>query len=174
MWLKYVHPTNRRLEFSTFSAMENLPVFVKEIVRLWNVNLRREQLYKQAMSLDNAGSLRRIYSHGYISSLLFKKEIQWVYDGVKCSLVDGDISKRIRKEIVPTVFSKTIDKLSIARIMRDQEQKTIRAYRTLQSKILLSEDDDAIFSDHLEKLIELDSQINKELARSYEYLKTKI
>ncbi|HEV7381727.1 MAG TPA: hypothetical protein VGN64_18150 [Dyadobacter sp.] len=153
--------------------MDNLPTFVNGIVRLWNVNLYREQLYKQAMSMDNAGSLRKVYSHGYISSLLFKKEIQWVYDGIKCSLLDGDISKKDRINRVPAIFAQAADKLSIARIMRDQEQKTIRVYKAIRSGILLSADDDAILSDHLDKLIELDSQINKELAKSYEYLRYK-
>lgn len=125
--------------------------------------------------MDNAGSLRRVYSHGYISSLLFKKEIQWVYDGIKCSLLDGDISLKIRvSAAIPEIFSHASDRLSIARIMRDQEQKTIRVYKNIRSRILLSEDDDAILSDHLEKLMELDSQINKELSKSYEYLRSTV
>lgn len=153
--------------------MDNLHTFVDGIVRLWNANRYREQLYKQAMSLDNAGSLRRVYSHGYISSLLFKKEIQWVYDGIKCSLMDGDISEKVTMPSIPSLFSQTTDKLSIARILHDQEQKTIMIYENIKSGILLSADNDAMLSDHLEKLIEIDFQINKELAKSYEYLRSK-
>jgi hypothetical protein len=150
-------------------AMENLPAFVNGIVQLWNINQYREQLYKEAMSMDNAGSLRRVYSQGYISSLLFKKDIQYVYDGIKCSLQDGDISKKILGRITPGTLAASLDKLSIARLVRDQEQKAIRIYKNFISTILISEDD-TMLSDHLEKLMDIHYQIDRELSKSNEYL----
>ncbi len=148
--------------------MENLPAFVSGIVRLWNLNQYRSDLYQQAMTLENVGSLRRICSHGYISSLLFKKEIQWVYDGLKCSLMDGDISKNQPLREKPQGISERTDKLSLAGILRRQEQKTIRIYHKLMSAVPLSKDISEILADHLYKLKDIDIQLNKELRDSYE------
>jgi hypothetical protein len=146
--------------------MNNLPNFITDIARIWNQHQYRKDLYMQAMSMENLGSLRRVCSHGYISSLLFQKEIQWIYDQVKCSLQDGEISRKLNDVAVP-IFG-NIDKLSIARILREQEQKTIRIYKRLVSGIVLSKDENDIFSDHLQKLQDIDFQLNKELINSYE------
>ncbi|MCE7042452.1 hypothetical protein [Dyadobacter sp. CY312] len=152
--------------------MNNLPTFINDIVRIWNIHQHREDLYKQAMTLDNVGSLRRVCSHGYISSLLFKKEIQWIYDGVKCSLQDGDINLKLNTKTIPAKFFGSIDRLSIARILREQEQKTIRIYNSIISGITLSKDEIDIFSDHLQKLKDIDFQLNKELIHSYENVRS--
>jgi hypothetical protein len=148
--------------------MNNLPTFINDIVQIWNIHQYRQDLYKQAMSMDNVGSLRRVCSHGYISSLLFKKEIQWIYDGVKCSLQDGDISLKLKYKNLPSLFFGNTDRLSIARILREQEQKTIRIYNSLMAGISLSKDENDIFSDHLQKIKDIDFQLNKELVNSYE------
>lgn len=148
--------------------MENLPAFVTGIVRLWNLNQYREDLYRQAMTLEHVGSLRRICSHGYISSLLFKKEIQWVYDGLKSSLIDGDISRKLSKTALPRLMFSGTDKLSLAGILRKQEQKTIRIYNKLLSGMNPSKDVKEILSDHLHKMKDIDIQLNKELLNSYE------
>jgi len=148
--------------------MDNLPTFLNGIVRLWNIHQYREDLYKQAMAMDNVGSLRRVCSHGYISSLLFKKEIQWVYDGIKCSLIDGDISLKLSQSSLPGRLFSSTDKLSIARILREQEQKTIKIYNAILTGMKLSKDEDDILSDHLQKLKDIDFQLNKELINSYE------
>ncbi|TDE14490.1 hypothetical protein [Dyadobacter psychrotolerans] len=150
--------------------MDNLPTFVTSIVRLWNVNQHREDLYKQAMALDNVGSLRKICSHGFISSLLFKKELQWVYDGIKCALSDGEIGSILGKktEQNDASFFSAQDKLSIARILREQERRTIKLYKATLNAMNLSYDENQILTDHLEKLKDLDFNINRELINSYE------
>ena len=149
--------------------MDNLPNFVSRIVRLWNVNQRREDLYKQAMALDNVGSLRKVCSHGFISSLLFKKELQWVYDGVKCALSDGEISNILKqkdtRQRAPLFVSE--DRLSIARVLRDQENRTIRLYKNTLAVMKLSTDQNEILTDHLEKLKDIDYNLSKELINSY-------
>jgi len=149
--------------------MDNLPNFVTSIVRLWNVNQRREDLYKQAMAMDNAGSLRKVCSHGFISSLLFKKELQWVYDGVKCALSDGEIGNILKQKDIklraPLFVSE--DRLSIARVLRDQESRTIRLYKDALAALMLSTDQKEILTDHLEKLKDIDYNLNKELINSY-------
>ena len=146
--------------------MENLHQFVNGVANLWNVHQKREALYKNSMTLDNLGSLRQICSHGYISSLLFKKEIQWIFDDVKCALSDGDIRNFSKKEGSNIYVLPADNKPLIARMLQDQEYHTIRLYKNLLNLKSLTADASSIFSDHLEKLCDISLRLNKELTKS--------
>lgn len=150
--------------------MKNLPTPAHIFADLWGIHHFRQNLYQEAMSLDNVGSLRRICSRGYMSSLLFQKEIQALYDRMKSSLVDGDIRRKIEQFSPPSFFSPKDDRLSVAHIIRNYESKTIKSYQGLISKMSLSKDDIHLLTDHLYKLKDLHRELFKELARSYEIL----
>jgi hypothetical protein len=147
--------------------MEESKNFVSSIIRLWNLHLLREKCYRQAMAADEVAFLRRICSHGYISSLLFKKEIQWIYDENKSALEDGDIERKAVPETLPVAGFLSKDKLSITYQLRKQEKKIIKIYRSLLSDKHLSRDAQRIFKDHLEKLSDIRGNLKKELLKSY-------
>ena len=147
--------------------MEESKNFVSNIVKLWNLHLFREKLYKQAMAADEAAFLRRVCSHGYISSLLFKKEIQWIYDQSKSALDDGDIHRKTMLEKLPDSDFSSSDRLSITNRLRNQEKRIIKLYKGLLTDESLSGDALSIFSDHLDKLNDISGNLKKELLKSY-------
>ena len=146
--------------------MEDLHPFVLNIVNLWNIHLRRENLYKQAMGFEDLGSLRRTCSQGYGSSLLFKKEIQWVYDQVKCSLLDGDIRNSKQTDNRVFIFPWE-DKTSIAFMLQEQEQRAMRIYKKLLAqKNYMTLEANYIFNDHLVKIEDINKGLSKALTKS--------
>lgn len=147
--------------------MEKPVIFIVGMIRLWNINQYRENLYKQVMRLENLGTLRRICSHGYISSLLFKKEIEWVYDELQSSQLN--VSQRFEQRSLPSIVIGATDKLSLTGILRKKEQKAIRIYHNIISGLNPPGEVNAILSDHLFKLKDLDYKLNKELMHSYEH-----
>jgi len=145
--------------------MENMHQLVTRVAALWNLHQCREALYKQSMAFDNLGSLRQICSQGFISSLLFQKDIQWIYDDIKCALSDGDIHDFVKKENAHNYIIPKENKAVLTRIIQDQEYKSIKLYKELLAIKNLTTDTYSIFSDHLEKLCDISYNLNKELTK---------
>jgi len=143
--------------------MENLHQFVSDIVRLWSLHQYRESLYKQAMTLENLGSLRRSCSQGYMISILFKKEILWIYDQVKSTLDDGDIQNCKMKQGLHTIIFSSEDESSITDMILEQESKTIRLYKSLLNNINLTHDASEILTEHLDKLNDINFNLKNQL-----------
>ena len=144
--------------------MENLHQFVSDIVRLWSLHQYRESLYKQAMTLENLGPLRRACSQGYMISILFKKEILWIYDQVKSTLDDGDIQTCKMRQGLHTIIFSSEDEVSITDMILEQEYKTIRLYKSLLSNINLTHEASEILSEHLDKLNDINFSLVNQLA----------
>ena len=145
--------------------MENMHQLVARVAALWNMHQCREVLYKQSMTLDNLGSLRKICSQGFISSLLFQKDIQWIYDDIKCALSDGDIHNFVKEENVPLYTLPNENRAVLTRIIQDQEYKSIKLYKELLGLKNLTTDTYSIFTDHLDKLSDISYHLNKELTK---------
>jgi len=143
--------------------MNSLNQFVTDIVRLWNLHEHREGLYKQAMTLENLGSLRRTCSQGYMISILFKKEIHWIYDQVKCTLDDGDILDCKTRQGLATIIFSSEDVASITDMILEQESKTIRLYKNLLNDINLTHEASEILAEHLEKLTDMNFNLKNQL-----------
>ena len=145
--------------------MENMHQLVARVAGLWNLHQCREVLYKQSLTLDNLGSLRQICSQGFISSLLFQKDIQWIYDDIKCALSDGDIHDFEKKENGLVYTLPKEDRPVLTRIIQDQEYKSIKLYKDLMGLKTLTIDSYSILSDHLDKLCDISYNLNKELIK---------
>lgn len=146
------------------TAMENLHQFVSDIVRLWSLHQYRESLYKQAMTLETLGSLRRSCSQGYMISILFKKEILWIYDQVKSTLDDGDIQDCRMKQGLHNIIFSSEDENSITEMIVEQENKTIKLYKNLLGNVNLTHDVSGILSEHLDKLSDITFSFTNQLA----------
>jgi hypothetical protein len=145
--------------------MENLNLS-SLVAKLWNMHQQRENLYKQTMALDNLGPLRRLCSRGYMASLLFKKEISWIYDQIKCTLSEGDISRGISNHNVPNLIISSDDQPLVKNMLVEQEDKTIRMYKVLLDNRDITNEAKEILSDHLEQLGNIHYYLKKEVSKS--------
>lgn len=145
--------------------MENLNLS-SSIAKLWNTHQQRENLYKQTMTLDNLGSLRKLCSQGFMVSLLFKKEINWIYDQIKCTLSEGDIAKRnvIQGSNMLTVSSE--NELIMTNQLLEQEDKTIKMYKALLSDRDITYEAKLILTEHLNTLVDMHYSLKKEIAKN--------
>jgi hypothetical protein len=143
--------------------MNDLHNFLSNIVKLWGIHQYREDLFKRTLAIHDLGTLRRVCSQGYTSSLLYKKEIQWVYDFSKSSLYDGDIHQYLSKKELPSKDFTSDDKPYLMRKIIEMEAKTINLYQALLNQANLGYDAVSILSDHLEKLNDISLKLKKEL-----------
>lgn len=146
--------------------MNDTQPFISGIVSLWNIHQQRENVYRQVMTIENLGTFRRLCSQGYTTSLLFKKEIQWLYDEVKCALFDGDIRNFTKTENITSFNLPSEYRPSIARILQDQEFIAIKQYKRLLQQKNITQDAKYILADHLEKLNDISFNLNKQLTKS--------
>jgi len=145
--------------------MKNLQSFISSIVSLWDMHQHRENFYKKVLTLHNLGSLRRVCSQGYFSSMLYKKEIQWVYDLTKSTLDDGDI----REHEVSKPHSVFDSESSIfpGEKLIQLENETIKMYRDSLSRVNFKSEETYILNDHLEKLCDINLTLNRELKNGF-------
>lgn len=117
--------------------------------------------------MHNLGSLRRVCSQGYTSSLLYKKEIQWVYDISKSTMEDGDIHAHILKTEIPLKKFTSEDKPLLIRKIIEAEARTIQLYQSLLEQANLGYDAVTILSDHLAKLSDIQLKLKKDLKSDF-------
>lgn len=138
--------------------------FVQGIALLWKENKRRETLYMAIMRKDHLGNLRRLCNQGHISSLLFQKEIQWIYDYFKCALRDSDLDQCADDsswQMVEAVDGAT-EPGAIVRLINEAELVTIRSY---QAMIRFAEKDGEayrILREHLDRIVYLCDKFSRE------------
>jgi hypothetical protein len=138
------------------------------IAKLWNTHQQRENLYKQSMSLDNLGMLRKFCSQGYMVSLLFKKEISWLYDQIKCTLSEGDISGGIENYNLPNLVISSDNHLSVIKMLMEQEDKTIKMYKSLLTDEDISYDAKLTFLEHMDRLNQIYLCLKNEVSKNQE------
>ena len=147
--------------------MKDLHTFLSNIVNLWSIHHYREDLYKRTLAMHDLGPMRRVFSQGYTSSLLYKKEVQWLYDFSKCTLYDGDIHQYpITLELDGNDPNPQEKPFLIRKIMK-LEAKTIKVYQSLLGQPNLGYDAAAILSDHLAKLNDINNKLRKELNKDF-------
>jgi hypothetical protein len=148
--------------------MENLNLSLN-IAKLWNIHQQRENLYKQTMTLDNLGPLRKLCSQGYMVSLLFKKEINWIYDQIKCTLSEADISKRISSQSTSSLLVSSENESIMTNQLIEHEDKIIKMYKLLLNDQDITFETKQILSEHLDKLADLYHTLKKEIAKTKEH-----
>lgn len=137
-----------------------------QIARLWNTLQQRENLYKQSMTLENLGTMRKFCSQGYMVSLLFKKEISWIYDEVKCTLSEGDITRGLINYNLPNLLVTADDQSHVSSMLLEQELQTINMYNTLIQHQDITYEAKMTMTDHIEKLYDLYNTLKKEVIKT--------
>jgi hypothetical protein len=144
--------------------MKDTSAFVYAILEIWNLYQRKESLYRQVLALDDIGPIRRTCSQGYMTTMLFKRDINWIYDQVKCTLEDGNINECKMKQGLPTIIFASEKECSLTAILLEQEGKMIRLYQTVLDNDDLSFETCRILTEHLEKLKELHLTLQRQVS----------
>ncbi|REA57626.1 hypothetical protein DSL64_23085 [Dyadobacter luteus] len=126
--------------------------FVSKVASLWKAQQRRAFLYKEALKKDNVSSLRKTLSQGYFSALLFQKEIQGVYDYVKCLLTDEDLEKQGAEVMISDQLSDTEEESQIVNRLITVESTILESYHSLEGHLEYATETKSILSDHLERI----------------------
>lgn len=145
--------------------MKNLQSFISSIVSLWDMHQHRENFYKKVLTMHNLGTLRRVCSQGYFSSMLYKKEIQWVYDLTKSTLDDGDINEHIVNKSRSLFDSE--GSIFPGEKLIQLENETIKMYRDSLSRVGYKSEETYILTDHLEKLCDINLTLSRELKNGF-------
>ncbi|HEV7379524.1 MAG TPA: hypothetical protein VGN64_07005 [Dyadobacter sp.] len=95
------------------------------IARIWRMYKKQELLLRSVMSLDTSYKLRKICSHGYLTTVLFKKDVGNIYDSMKSSLDDGELGSI-------TVIGPDPDQIS-------KDQRTVFSEIAMRHESLLKE-----------------------------------
>lgn len=100
---------------------------------LWQESKNRELLFVGLMKNDFLGQLRKHCHRGHISSLLFQKDIGWIYDSFKSNLIDlrlGDHPlNTINKNITENLLEDAGDFETVINLLKSTEFHTIQSYR---------------------------------------------
>jgi hypothetical protein len=143
--------------------MNNGREIIRCVAKIWRMYKKQELLFRSVMSLDTSYRLRRICSHGYLTTLLFKKDVGNLYESVKSCLEDGELG------------SITVSGPDTAQIVKDQA--TVFSEITLRQEALLQEynhllsaiDDEgetAIYCrEHMDRLSYLKESLERELEK---------
>lgn len=142
--------------------MDHIEEAVRRISRIWRMHKRRESLYKLAMNMEVTAQVRKICSVGYMSTLLFKKEIASLYEDIKCSLTDGDLNSITRSEDYDGMAEST-DWTNIVRLIRTHQENIVAEYRTFLHAVDLEILTAAMMNDHIGKLNELTKKFDVEV-----------
>jgi hypothetical protein len=135
--------------------------FVNKVATLWKAQQNRALLYKEALQKDNIGSLRKTLSQGYFSALLFQKEIQGIYDYVKCLLTDEDLQNRHSGMVFSDQLKDVEEGSQIVKQLMYTESIVLQSYKSLENHLEYVTEVKHILSDHLERISEFYKILSK-------------
>ena len=141
--------------------MNDIKELTKCIARLWRLYKRQESLFRSAMALNTSCKLRRVFSNGYMMALLFRKDVDSMYQSMKNSLYDGELSSIVRSsdEFDPDSISEQVVLTELAA----QQQVLREAYEQLLSRLDDGSEAAICCSEHIEKLSGLEEALREEL-----------
>jgi hypothetical protein len=132
------------------------------VARIWRMYKKQESLFRSAMMLCTSCKLRRVFSNGYMMSVLFKKDLGSMYESVKSNLEDGELSSITRADDFH--MDHTSEHELLAQISSQQEIM-LEEYRKLMARLDKDSEAARACDEHIEKLASLEGLLAKELDR---------
>jgi hypothetical protein len=141
--------------------MEEIGEIKKCVARLWRLYKKQQSLFQSAMALDLSFKLRGLFSNGYMMTLLFRKDVDLMYELLKDNLYDGDLSSIIRSN--ESFDPDLANQQEVLTALIAQQQNILDVYEQLLPQI--DGDSEAAFycDEHIEKLFCLEQALKKEL-----------
>jgi Ca2+-binding EF-hand superfamily protein len=130
------------------------------VARIWRMYKRQESLLRSAMGICTSCKLRRVFSNGYMMSLLFKKDLGSMYESVKSNLDDGELSAITRADDDASDHSSEYELLTQINL---QQEAMLEEYRKLLSRLDKDSEAARACEEHIEKLATLEGVLAKEL-----------
>jgi hypothetical protein len=131
------------------------------IARLWRLYKRQECLFRSAMGLNTSFKLRKIFSNGYMMALLFRKDVDAMYQSMKSTLNDGDLSNIVRS--TDEFETDSASEREVLAELSSQQQIILEAYRELISRLDDGSEAALCCDEHIEQLSGLEHSLGKEL-----------
>ncbi len=107
--------------------------FLQGLETLWQESRNRELLFVGLMKKDCLGQLRKHCLRGHISSLLFQKDIGWIYDSFKSNLIDFKLGEHplntLNRDITESLMADAGDFETVMILLKSTEFHTIQSYR---------------------------------------------
>ncbi|HEV7380326.1 MAG TPA: hypothetical protein VGN64_11060 [Dyadobacter sp.] len=135
--------------------------FVNKVATLWKAQHSRAFLYKEALQKDNIGPLRQTLSQGYFSALLFQKEIQGIYDYVKCLFTDEDLGNQNAETVVSNQLENVEEGSQIVKHLMYAESAVLLSYKSMENHLEYVTEVRHILTDHLERISEFYKILSK-------------
>lgn len=141
--------------------MNDIIDITKSITRLWRLYKQQESLFRLGMSLNTSFELRKVFSSGYMMTLLFKKDIDAMYQTIKNNLRDGDLSSIVRN--MDGFDPESANEQEVLSMLASQQQMILEAYRQLMSKLDHGSEAAHCCDEHIERLSHFESVLSREL-----------
>nr|WP_295926740.1 hypothetical protein [uncultured Dyadobacter sp.] len=130
------------------------------IARIWRMYKKQEALFRSAMGLNTSSTLRKICSTGYMMSLLFKKDVDSMYESVKNNLDDGELASITRTD---DSLLDSIGEYELLLKISEQQEMLLGEYKALLSKLDKDSEAARACDEHIEKLAGLENSLAREL-----------
>lgn len=134
--------------------MEERNELVRCLATLWKKHKERELLYLTAMKIADIGNLRKTFSQGYMIALLFQKEINAMYDSLRCSLDDASLCKSCTKHLTQQIHRISTNQ-DVSLILSQLESETLTCYEEAYRHIEIYLEEAQLINEHISRLQEL-------------------
>lgn len=141
--------------------MKDIKEITKCIARLWRLYKRQESLFRSAMKLDTSNKMRKVFSNGYMMTLLFRKDVDSMYESTKSILHDGDLSSIVRS--MDEFDPEEANEMRVISELATQNQIMMEVYEQLLSGLDNGSEAALRCDEHIEKLSGLGNVLEKEL-----------
>jgi hypothetical protein len=121
---------------------------------------KQESLFRSAMRLNTSCKLRKLFSNGYMMSLLFKKDLGSMYESVKSNLEDGELSSITRADDFQTDVPSEYELLTQ---ISEQQEVMLEEYKKLMARLDKDSEAARACDEHIEKLAGLEHLLAREL-----------
>jgi hypothetical protein len=159
LWFAGIKFIDRRKN-QAFTDMQDRRELVKLVARIWRTHYKQEALYKYLMSMDVSGKLRRLCANGHMSSLVFRHEINQIYEILKCSFSDGDLCSIVKNDDESN--SENACQASILNSVIEGQADSIASYLAIMELLWDNPEKRRLCADHLEKLKDLSQKLGVE------------
>jgi hypothetical protein len=130
------------------------------VARIWRMYKKQESLFRSAMRLNTSCKLRKLFSNGYMMSLLFKKDLGSMYESVKSNLDDGELSSITRADDFQADVPSEYELLTQ---ISAQQEVMLEEYKKLLARLDKDSEAARACDEHIEKLASLEHLLAREL-----------
>jgi hypothetical protein len=136
--------------------MEERKNLVRMMARIWRIHHRKEAIYKSLVGMDVSMKMRKCCCNGHMSSVLFKKDIQAIYESLKCNFSDGDLGNIVRSDDGQEPDDEYQVKVEL---LLEEQKRLLELYTKAITWVSYHPEMQRLLTAHLDKIKELNMQL---------------